>query len=106
MTRFVIAFCLSVAGAALLGAQGQSRGGVVGSRIETPPVSLRSLPAPVVAGPIASVAVGDASHDYPFYAAAVDLKARGYVEEEFFIEGNAVRYTTPAGVTGAVVSEA
>jgi hypothetical protein len=51
------------------------------------------VPAPTVTGPIASVAVGDASHDYPFFASIVDLKARGWVEEEFFIEGTANRYT-------------
>jgi len=51
------------------------------------------VPMPTVTGPIASVAAGDASHDYPFFASIVDLKARGWVEEEFFIEGTANRYT-------------
>jgi hypothetical protein len=51
------------------------------------------VPVPTVTGPIASVTVGDASHDYPFFASIVDLKARGWVEEEFFIEGTANRYT-------------
>lgn len=61
------------------------------------------VPAPTVTGPISAKAVGDPGRDYPFYAAAVDLQARGYVEEEFFIEGTANRYTTPAQETGSVV---
>jgi hypothetical protein len=47
---------------------------------------------------------GDPGHDYPFYAAAVDLKARGYVEEEFFIDGTANRYTTPPQATATIAS--
>src|SRR5436190_8181153 len=62
-----------------------------------------AVPTPRVTGPIAASAPGDPGHDYPFYASALDLKARGYVEEEFFIEGTANRYTTPAQETGAVV---
>jgi hypothetical protein len=45
-----------------------------------------------VTGPIASTTVGDASRDHPFYAAAADLQTRGYLEQEFFIEGAANRY--------------
>jgi hypothetical protein len=61
------------------------------------------VPTPTVTGPLAAKAVGDPSRDYPFYAAVVDLHARGYVEEEFFIEGTANRYTTPAQATGSIV---
>jgi hypothetical protein len=60
------------------------------------------VPAPTVTGPIAAVAVGDPSHDHPFFASVVDLKARGWVEEEFFIEGTANRYTLQGQSTGAV----
>src|SRR5258705_8902776 len=69
-------------------------------------VALRSasaVPVPTVSGPIPATPPGDPGHDYPFYSSAFDLKARGYVEEEFFIEGAASRYTTPAQATGAVV---
>lgn len=59
----------------------------------TPGAGAAGVPTPTVTGPIASVAAGDASHDYPFFASIVDLKARGWVEEEFFIEGTASRYT-------------
>ena len=60
-----------------------------------------TVPTPTVAGPIASSAVGDASKDYPFFASIVDLKAGGWVEEEFFIEGTANRYTIQGQATGA-----
>jgi Alpha/beta hydrolase domain len=60
------------------------------------------VPVPAVTGPIASLAVGDASHDYPFFASIVDLKARGWVEEEFFIEGTATRYTMQGQGTATV----
>ena len=56
---------------------------------------------PVVTGPVAAKsAPGDPAHDYPFFAALEDLKARGYVEEEYFFSGTANRYETPEGATG------
>jgi hypothetical protein len=59
---------------------------------------------PVVTGPVAAKsAPGDPAHDYPFFAALEDLKARGYVEEEYFFSGTANRYETPEGVTGRVM---
>lgn len=61
------------------------------------------VPAPKVTGPIQSAVPGDPGRDYPFYAAAVDLKAHGYVEAEFFIEGVANRYTAPPLATATVV---
>jgi hypothetical protein len=60
--------------------------------------------SPTVTGPVGATApAGDASHQYPFYAALEDLKARGYVEQEFFISGTANRYDTPANTTGTIV---
>jgi len=60
--------------------------------------------APVITGPVAAPAApGDASHDYPFYAAIEDLKSRGYIEQEFFIQGTANRYETPAAENGKVI---
>ena len=56
-----------------------------------------AVPIPVVTGPILATArVGDPSHGYPFFSTTVDLASRGYVEEEFFFEGTANRYTMPA----------
>ena len=59
---------------------------------------------PVLTGPItAKTAPGDPAHDYPFFAALEDLKARGYVEQEYFYSGSANRYETPEGATGKAI---
>jgi hypothetical protein len=50
------------------------------------------VPLPTVDGPIPAVTPGDPSRNYPFIATSIDLAARGYVEEEFFISGTACRY--------------
>jgi hypothetical protein len=58
---------------------------------------------PVVNGPIAAkTPAGDPAHSYPFFAALEDLKARGYIEQEYFYSGIANRYDTPDGATGKV----
>lgn len=63
-----------------------------------------SVPNPTVIGPIpANAKPGDPSHDYPFFATTVDLGGYGYLEEEFFFEGAANRYNTPALATGSVI---
>jgi alpha/beta hydrolase family protein/IPT/TIG domain-containing protein len=68
------------------------------------PSGAASVPNPTVTGPIpASVMPGDPSHDYPFLSTTVDLAGYGYVEEEFFFEGTANRYNTPALATGSVI---
>jgi hypothetical protein len=55
---------------------------------------------PTVTGPIAQpVAPGDPSHNYIFFASNHDLAGHGYVEEEFFVSGNATRYATPNQTT-------
>lgn len=61
-----------------------------------------TVPTPAVTGPIAAVSVGDASRDYPFFASVVDLKARGWVEQEYFIEGTANRYAIQGQATGTI----
>ena len=72
-----------------------------GDRVEGRPAT---MPSPAVTGPIkATVPLGDASHDYPYSATVDDLTKYGYVEEEFFVEGTANRYTAPPGATGAIV---
>jgi hypothetical protein len=68
------------------------------------PVAPTSVPSPTVTGPIPATArPGDPSRDYPFFATDQDLRAYGYVEEEYFIDGTANRYTTPDGGTGTVI---
>jgi hypothetical protein len=63
-----------------------------------------TITAPTVTGPITSNAPpGDASHDYPYSATVDDLGTYGYVEEEYFVEGTANRYSIAPGETGAIV---
>jgi hypothetical protein len=81
-------------------------GAVTGSAAATEPAPAlpSTVPSPVVTGPIPATArPGDPSHDYPFFATDQDLRAYGYVEEEYFVEGTANRYTTPDGATGTVI---
>src|SRR4051812_42477552 len=59
-----------------------------------------SAAAPTVTGPVASTAVpGNPSHNYTFFATDHPMAVNGYVEEEYFLEGTANRYNTPAGPT-------
>lgn len=52
-----------------------------------------------VSGPVAATAApGDASRDYPFLATTLFPPGGGYVEEEFFLEGQATRYSTSCPV--------
>ena len=44
----------------------------------------------------------DPAHGYSYNATPLDLGKQGYVEEEFFIEGKANSYATPAGQTGSM----
>lgn len=68
-------------------------------------VAYADAPCPLVTGPIpARAPLGDPSHDYPQYVADVDFASRGYVEEEYFFQGTATRYSTPAQATGSVIS--
>jgi alpha/beta hydrolase family protein len=72
---------------------------VVGARLGAAPVA-----TPTITGPIKTpVAMGDPSHDYPYSSTIDDLAKYSYVEEEYFVEGTANRYTTPAMATGAIV---
>jgi hypothetical protein len=63
-----------------------------------------SVPNPTVSGPIAAnVPPGDPSHDYTFFATNLDLASKGYVEQEYFIDGFANRYDTPTLQTGTII---
>jgi hypothetical protein len=63
-----------------------------------------AVPNPVVTGPVASSGIpGATAHNYTFFATNHELAVHGYIEEEFFIEGTANRYTTPAQTTGTVI---
>jgi hypothetical protein len=61
------------------------------------------LPKVTVTGPIAlTTPLRNPEHGYPYNATPMDLERQGYVEQEFFIEGQANTYDTPAGRTGSV----
>ena len=70
-----------------------------------PLIAEAGVPNPTITGPIpATVTPGDPSRDYPFFATDVNLAQYGYVEQEYFMQGTANQYTTPAGTTGAIIS--
>lgn len=82
--------CLALAGAALL------------AGMSAP--AMAAVPTPSVIGPVpATVLPGTPSHDYPFFSTNHDIAKQGYLEQEFFIQGTASRYTTPALATGSVI---
>ncbi|HKU38114.1 MAG TPA: alpha/beta hydrolase domain-containing protein [Polyangiales bacterium] len=71
----------------------------------TPRIAASAVADPKVRGPIpVHVALGDPSRDYPQLAASIDLAARGYLEEEFFFEGEACNFWMPWFRTGSVFS--
>lgn len=64
--------------------------------------------APMLAGPIPALGPPgtDLTHNYPQLASEpnFDLSRRGYVEEEYFIQGSATRYQTAASANAVVLS--
>jgi hypothetical protein len=59
---------------------------------------------PIVTGPISATAsAGDPSHNYPFFSTNWIPANSGYVEEEYFMEGTASRFTTPSLATGSII---
>lgn len=47
---------------------------------------------------------GDPSRNYPQFATAYDIRRQGYVEQEYFIDGKAIRYATPERANATVIS--
>jgi hypothetical protein len=67
------------------------------------PSSSVVLLAVTASGPVArTTPLRDPSHGYPYNATPMDLAKQEYVEEEFFFEGKANSYNTPAGQSGSV----
>lgn len=63
-----------------------------------------SVPNPTVTGPIASPDIpGTPTHNYPFFASNHGLAKQGYVEQEYYFQGAASRYTTPSLTTGTII---
>jgi Alpha/beta hydrolase domain len=46
---------------------------------------------------------GTPTHNYPFFTSNHDLAKHGYVEEEYYFQGTANRYNTPALTTGTII---
>ncbi len=62
-----------------------------------PTMAGAAIPDPTVSGPIPATAPpGDPSHNYMFFSTNMDIASRGYVEEEFFVEGTANQYNIPS----------
>jgi len=62
-----------------------------------------AVAATSVTGPIPwTVKAPDPAHGYTFNPTYLDLASKGYIEEEFFIEGVANQYNTLPDATGSV----
>jgi hypothetical protein len=67
--------------------------------------AVSAVPNPTITGPIPSPAApGDPSHNYPFLSTNLFPVGSGYVEQEFFMEGTANRYSTVCSTTLCPVS--
>jgi hypothetical protein len=91
---------LTVGATILLGGCAGPEAAESAALIDSSPPPAAAVPTPTVMGPVASSPIGDLDRNYPYMASNVGLEALGYVEEEFFIEGEARSYTTPELSTG------
>ena len=66
-------------------------------------VSLAAVPDATVYGPIEADPPGHPSRNSIYSASAIELEAHGYLEEEYFIEGVANRYSHPEMATGEII---
>ncbi|MEX0964863.1 MAG: alpha/beta hydrolase domain-containing protein [Pseudohongiellaceae bacterium] len=60
------------------------------------------VPPATISGPIAADKAGSGTLNTVYSASAIELEASGYVEEEFFIEGRANRYSSPELETAVI----
>ena len=58
-------------------------------------VSQAEVPDATITGPIAADVSGSGTLNTIYSASAIELTANGYIEEEYFIEGRANRYSNP-----------
>jgi hypothetical protein len=68
----------------------------------------QTVPNPTIVGPIPGTAPGDPlspvlEETYPFFSTYVDLAAAGWVEEEFYVSGEANGYDTDGHLVGTDV---
>ena len=94
-----------------LGAHSKAQLVAVAVALLVPTVTLaqrQSVPTPTIIGPIPALGSPgtDLTHNYPQLASEpnFNLSQRGYLEEEFFFQGYATRYQTPAMANGTVLS--
>jgi hypothetical protein len=71
------------------------RGAVAGLGVLAAANSTAAIPDFQIVGPIPAEVPGHSSKNFIYSASAIELTARGYIEEEFFIEGVANRYSAP-----------
>ena len=68
------------------------------------PQQAHAQSAATVTGPVSvNVAPGDPSNDFIFSMSGMDLARHGYIEEEFFLEGTANRYSQSGMETADIV---
>ncbi len=80
-------------------------GAVLAAALAPLTATANGVPSGTLIGPIPENArPGDPSRDHTFFTPIEDLSDFGYVEEEYFVEGRAARYDTPALGTGTIVS--
>lgn len=65
--------------------------------------AVAQVPAATITGPIAADRAGSGTLNTIYSASAIELGAAGYVEEEYFIEGRANRYSSPELANATIV---
>lgn len=65
--------------------------------------AVAQVPAATITGPVAADRAGSGTLNTIYSASAIDLESAGYVEEEFFIEGRANRYSNPELENASIV---
>lgn len=61
------------------------------------------VPAATISGPIAADRAGSGTLNTIYSASGIELGDRGYIEEEYFIEGLANRYSNPEMMNGEIL---
>ncbi|NQV71343.1 MAG: hypothetical protein HQ498_15055 [Pseudohongiella sp.] len=65
--------------------------------------SQAAVPDATITGPIAADVAGSGTLNTIYSASAIELTANGYIEEEYFIEGRANRYSNPEMENGSIL---
>ena len=63
-----------------------------------------AVPVPSITGPIPGDTPGSPDHNYTFLSTDIPLEAYGYVQQEFFMSGNATLYSNVGPAPGGVGS--